>query len=299
MNHNGMNSLLIPNRRQFLKTGAAFALASSGALAMGGSTFAAPVKGGKLRVGTTGSSSDSLDPNMAVASNASWYRINQLYGTLLNYSTSLEGPVSKTKLSLAEEVESKSASQWVVRLKKGLTFHDGRPITADDLVSSVKRALQPDNQLLQLYKHIDGDNLRNAFLNAPWVKAVIPIRSGRESAALTWLRALEDSKDDGWDADFVPSSEDDQRLVAAVLADGNPPHLGFVLEKLAAELAKKNGSIEATIASDRVFESGFDPLAKSFDAGLADNDIFSQWISILPTDQIVASTYAPTDLLKP
>ena len=29
--------------------------------------------------------------------------------------------------------------------------------------------------LLQL----DGDNLRNAFLNAPWVKAVIPIRPGR------------------------------------------------------------------------------------------------------------------------
>ena len=28
--------------------------------------------------------------------------------------------------------------------------------------------------LLQL----DGDNMRNAFLNAPWVKAVIPIRPG-------------------------------------------------------------------------------------------------------------------------
>ena len=36
--------------------------------------------------------------------------------------------------------------------------------------------------LLQL----DGDNLRNAFLNAPWVKAVIP--SARpEQAALNWL----------------------------------------------------------------------------------------------------------------
>jgi len=34
--------------------------------------------------------------------------------------------------------------------------------------------------LLQL----DGDNLRNAFLNAPWVKTVIPMRPGRELAAL-------------------------------------------------------------------------------------------------------------------
>ena len=35
--------------------------------------------------------------------------------------------------------------------------------------------------LLQL----DGDNMRNAFLNAPWVKAVIPIRPGKEEALLT------------------------------------------------------------------------------------------------------------------
>lgn len=157
---NAMNSLVIPTRRQLLKAGAALSLASTGILSMGQAAFAAPAKGGRLKVGTTGSSSDSLDPNLAVSSNASWYRINQLYGSLLTYTTSLEGPVSKTKLSLADEVTSKSASQWVVRLKKGLTFHDGRPITADDVIFSVKRALQPDNQLLQLYKHIDGNNLR-------------------------------------------------------------------------------------------------------------------------------------------
>ena len=37
--------------------------------------------------------------------------------------------------------------------------------------------------LLQL----DGDDLRNAFLNAPWVKAVIPIRPGKEQAAIQWF----------------------------------------------------------------------------------------------------------------
>ena len=40
--------------------------------------------------------------------------------------------------------------------------------------------------LLQL----DGDNLRNAFLNAPWVKAVVPIRPGRERAAFNWLQRV-------------------------------------------------------------------------------------------------------------
>jgi hypothetical protein len=38
--------------------------------------------------------------------------------------------------------------------------------------------------LLQL----DGDNMRNAFLNAPWVKSVIPIRPGKEEAAINWLK---------------------------------------------------------------------------------------------------------------
>ena len=41
--------------------------------------------------------------------------------------------------------------------------------------------------LLQL----DGDNMRNAFLNAPWVKAVIPIRPGQEEAAINWLKGVE------------------------------------------------------------------------------------------------------------
>jgi hypothetical protein len=47
--------------------------------------------------------------------------------------------------------------------------------------------------LLQL----DGDNLRNAFLNSPWVKAIIPVRPGHERAALKWLRSVEGV--DGWD----------------------------------------------------------------------------------------------------
>ena len=38
--------------------------------------------------------------------------------------------------------------------------------------------------LLQL----DGDDMRNRFLNAPWVRAVVPVRPGKEAAALEWLK---------------------------------------------------------------------------------------------------------------
>lgn len=47
--------------------------------------------------------------------------------------------------------------------------------------------------LLQL----DGDNFRNAFLNAPWVKAVIPIQEGHEWKALDWLSSPSVEGSDG------------------------------------------------------------------------------------------------------
>jgi hypothetical protein len=148
--------------------------------------------------------------------------------------------------------------------------------------------------LLQL----DGDNLRNAFLNAPWVKAVIPIRPGREKAALNWLRTAVEG-DDGWNAPYVATTPEDAVLLAEVAANGNPPTIGNVLEKVADRLAVKNGDIQQVLDADRVFEHGFAHLKDGFDAGLPANQVFSQWVSILPTDQIVATEYQATDLFEP
>ncbi|WP_432244849.1 hypothetical protein ACRB8A_13305 [Arthrobacter sp. G.S.26] len=138
--------------------------------------------------------------------------------------------------------------------------------------------------LLQL----DGDNLRNAFLNAPWVKAVIPIRPGREGAALNWLRSIEGHENDGWNTPYIGTAEED--------AEFSGKTVGEVLEIIAGRMEKENGKIVNVLEADKVFEKGFDPLASGFDAGLPANKVFSQWISILPTDQIVASEYEPKDL---
>ncbi len=53
------------------------------------------------------------------------------------------------------------------------------------------------------------------------------------------------------------------------------------------------------LEGDEVFEKGFSPLKDSFDASIDPNKPFSQWISILPTDQIVAVEYEPTNLFEP
>ena len=47
-----------------------------------------------------------------------------------------------------------------------------------------------------------------------------------------------------------------------------------------------------------MFKHGFSHLAGSFNVGLPARQVFSQWISLMPTDQIVAVVYEPMSLLK-
>ncbi len=160
------------------------------------------------------------------------------------------------------------------------TGRDNYDITEDSAPARLGSSL---GWLLQL----DGDNLRNAFLNAPWVKAVVPIRPGREKAALNWLKSLEGHDKDGWETPYL--GNDDPEFTGK--------KIGEVLEIVADRLEKRNGNIEHVLQADKVFEHGFDHLAKGFDAGVEPSEVFSQYISVLPTDQIVAVEYEPTDLL--
>jgi len=158
--------------------------------------------------------------------------------------------------------------------------------------------------LLQL----DGDNMRNAFLNAPWVKAVIPIRPGKEEAAVNWLKGVEGFNGIG-DDDFYQTNNPDEKDI-----NGNPLNgqkLIDVIMDLAKKIQKKhkeaveNGQFpkqdeiadpelvdaENVVTStpiDRVYEHGFYPLQGGFRANVQANyEIFDQWLEILPTDQVV------------
>jgi hypothetical protein len=140
----------------------------------------------------------------------------------------------------------------------------------------------------------DGDDLRNAFLNAPWVKAVMPIRPGREKAALNWLKRVEGTNGIGPD-DMYQGPEPEWKGKKTVYE---------VLEILAERVAKKHReSIETkdfpdpiddsnTVSStpiDRVYEHGFDLLKGGFRAEIDENfQIFDQWVEVLPTDQVAA-----------
>lgn len=158
--------------------------------------------------------------------------------------------------------------------------------------------------LLQL----DGDSMRNAFLNAPWVKAVIPIRPGKEEAAINWLKAVEGMNGITDDVIYHSSNPNEKDV------DGNPldgQKMIDVLMDLAKKIKKKHqdgiktgiypkesevadpqlvdaGSVVTSTPIDRVYEHGFFPLKGSFRANVGSNyEIFDQWIEVLPTDQIV------------
>ncbi len=120
------------NRRRTLQIGGAGALALGVGL-HGRRAGAQPVKGGDVRVGLGhGSTTDSLDP-------ATWendFTID-LAMAINAYLTEID-PAGELAPELAESWEpSGDAKTWTFRLRQGVTFHDGKELTADDVIASL------------------------------------------------------------------------------------------------------------------------------------------------------------------
>lgn len=104
---------------------------SSGSSSQSGSpaTTGKPRRGGTLRVGLNGGSSKDTVSAAASVTEADIARTSQLYDTLMEFDADY-----RLQPALAEEVTpNKSATEWTIRLRRGVTFHDGRPLTAKDV----------------------------------------------------------------------------------------------------------------------------------------------------------------------
>jgi hypothetical protein len=166
--------------------------------------------------------------------------------------------------------------------------------------------------LLQL----DADNLRNAFLNAPWVKAVIPIRAGHELKALEWLSNAAIEGADGLGARYQATNAtekltifnalkahlwDDPSLTARYAAMKDPEEITIhdAIRYLILHIQQRHEQSRTVVQNpddatmnylptDEVFERGFDPLKDGFKAATTvPFEVFDQWVEVLPTDQIV------------
>jgi hypothetical protein len=186
-------------------------------------------------------------------------------------------------------------------------WSDGRGRTDNYYITEVSDPAPLGSSLGWLLQ-LDGDDLRNAFLNAPWVKAVMPIRPGREEAAINWLAQVEGFNGIA-DTDLYHTNNPDEKDLSGNPLDGQK--MMDVLLDLARKVQKKHeeavktgkypkqdpadpqpvdeDSIVTATPIDRVYEHGFYPLHGGFRSHVGDAafEIFDQWVEILPTDQVV------------
>lgn len=132
------------SRRQFIARAAALgvSLTLSPTLLPRKAKAATPKKGGYFKQAQTGgSTTDTLDP----ATHTSSWNINvelQLRNTLTEINHKFE-PIP----SLAESWESSpDAKQWVFNLRKGVEFHDGKTLDAEDVIFSMNHHRGEDSK---------------------------------------------------------------------------------------------------------------------------------------------------------
>ncbi|MGF6177527.1 ABC transporter substrate-binding protein [Ensifer sp. 4252] len=166
------------SRREFLGRAAALGVTIASAQTLLGSAAraAGPVKGGTLRAGLVGGeSTNSLDP-------ATWasqvpYTLGRCWGEQL-----LEvAPTGEIEYRLAESYEASSdAKTWSFRIRKDVTFHNGKPLTPADVVATLERHGDADSKsaalpFVQEFETIkaDGDNvvitLRQPNADMPYI----------------------------------------------------------------------------------------------------------------------------------
>ena len=168
------NSLPRHTRRDFLRgaVGGAAALGVGGLLAACGSsssppssstttstsrpvTPAKPRRGGTIRLGSTGGgSADTLDGNDAV-NNLDFAHAPQLYECLVQFSSD-----ATPQLCLADEVTPNAdATEWTIRVKSGIEFHNGKELTSDDVIYTFNRIVKNNYSGASALATVDVKNL--------------------------------------------------------------------------------------------------------------------------------------------
>jgi peptide/nickel transport system substrate-binding protein len=172
------------DRRQLLTTAAV--LGVSGRLVQA-ALAQAPKRGGHLILGIDqGSSTDSLDP-------AAWNSAYMLcFGPQLYDTLSVVDERVAVKPALAESWAPKAGvKEWVFKLRKGVTFHNGKSLTSADVVYSINhhrgkdsrsgakavvasiadiKATAPDEVTITL----DGGNVDLPYLMSDWHLGIVP-----------------------------------------------------------------------------------------------------------------------------
>lgn len=121
------------SRRDFMQLAMATGLTAAAASTMFVKAVRAePKRGGHyIQALTGGGTKDVLDPAQTLDS----YMINVSSGQLRNNLTEI-APDGQLRAELAESWESADARKWIFRLRKGVEFHNGKTVDANDIVAT-------------------------------------------------------------------------------------------------------------------------------------------------------------------
>lgn len=121
---------------QWFMAAGATAAASGALFGSAGKAFAeTPKRGGRLVMAfDQHGPNDTLDPILGTAA-VDYFRGRMYYGSLTRLTDSLD-----YEPELAEEILSNDdATVWTFKLRKGVEFHDGKEMTADDVIYTMSR----------------------------------------------------------------------------------------------------------------------------------------------------------------
>lgn len=140
-----------------------------GALAAG-----SPRQGGRIRVASLSSSTaDTLDPAKGALS-TDYVRHYMFYSGLTQLDRDL-----RPYPALAERMVSDDQTVWHIRLRRGVTFHDGASLTADDVVWSLRRHKDPATgskmaSIAQQFAVVKADGRQNVVIRLTGPNADLP-----------------------------------------------------------------------------------------------------------------------------
>lgn len=143
----GVNAPMNESRRHFMKVvaGLGAGLAFSGSIGtFTPNAIATTVKGKSIEVGIAYPLSTSFDPMVTTSASAMAANLHIFEGLV-----DLHPATRKPYLALAaKEPEQVDDITWRITLRDGAVFHDGTPVTADDVVFSFERVMDPKSASL-------------------------------------------------------------------------------------------------------------------------------------------------------
>ena len=179
---------------------------AAGALLAGGTSLAAcgrqpvaatdgpagpPRRGGRLRVGmVSAGKGESFDPSLAQSALINVAMCCAVFDSLVHLA-----PDGSLRPMLATSWSpDATASTWTFQLRQGVTWHDGKPFTADDVLYALRWMAKPGNGLASFVSAVDIDRLAKTGPSTVVVPLKQPNLLFPYSLSMAWI--IQDGTED-------------------------------------------------------------------------------------------------------